>query len=133
MIGKFMDVKIIKSDKGNIALCKSDDVIIHDGQPALGFIANIGYSHHYRRIVLNKAAVCKSFFDIYTGIAGEVAQKFVNYGIRVAISGNFSTYKSKALKDYIYECNNVGFPYFTGNEDEAVKKLGGETIGGMKG
>lgn len=47
------------------------------------------------------------------------------YGYRLAIIGDFSGYTSKALHDYIYECNNGKHLNFVADEDEAVRKLGG--------
>ena len=119
-----MNIKIIEADKGKIALCNSDEIIIKDGQTTLDFFANIGYEYNCNRIAINKSAICESFFDLTTGIAGEVAQKFVNYGIRFAIFGDFSKYTSKALNDYIYECNIHGPLYFVADENEALQKLG---------
>jgi len=55
-------------------------------------------------IAVHKAAITEEFFDLSTSIAGEVAQKFVNYGFKLAIIGDFSGYASKSLHDYIYEC-----------------------------
>ena len=83
----------------------------------------MGYEHDCRDIVVNKTAVAEDFFKLSTGIAGEVAQKFVNYGYRLAIIGDFSGYTSKPLRDYIYECNNGGHLYFVSDEEEAIKKL----------
>lgn len=77
-----------------------------DGQSALDFAVNIGYEYDCRNIVVNKAAIGEDFFRLSTGVAGEVAQKFVNYGYRLAIIGDFSVYTSKPFRDYMYECNN---------------------------
>jgi len=119
-----VNIKIIEADNGKIALCHSGEAIITDGQTALDFFANIGYEHDCRHIAVNKSAICEGFFDLSTGIAGEVAQKFVNYGIRFAIIGDFSEYTSKSLSDYIYECNQNGPLYFVADEHEALAKLG---------
>ena len=120
-----MEVKIVEGNTERIAIISSNEVIINDGQSALDFFANIGYEHDCRNISMDKAAVCEGFFDLRTGIAGEVSQKFVNYGFRLAIVGDFSGYTSKALNDYIYECNKCGPLYFVNDESEALKKLGG--------
>ncbi|MCL2857242.1 MAG: DUF4180 domain-containing protein [Oscillospiraceae bacterium] len=75
-------------------------------------------------IVVNKAAIAEDFFKLSTGIAGEVMQKLVNYGYRLAIVGDFSHYESKALQAYIYENNRGVHLYFVANEKEALNKLG---------
>jgi hypothetical protein len=66
----------------------------------------------------------RGLFKLSTGIAGEVAQKFVNYGFHIAIVGNFSGYTSKPLRDYIYECNNGRNINFVSTEEEAIKRFG---------
>lgn len=58
------------------------------------------------------------------GIAGEVVQKFVNYGYRLAIYGDFTHYTSKPLHDYIYECNHGRHLNFAATEQAAIDKLG---------
>jgi len=114
-----------KTINGKVVIVNSDVPIITNGQSALDFAVNIGYEHDCRDIAVYKSAIAEDFFKLSTGIAGEVAQKFVNYGYRLAIIGDFSGYTSKPLHDYIYECNKGGHLYFAANEDEAIKKLGG--------
>jgi hypothetical protein len=120
-----MKIEIIEADNNKAALCESDVVIIADGQSALDFIASIGHEHGCQDIAISKSAVCEDFFDLTTGIAGEVAQKIVNYHFRLAIIGNFSGYNSKSLRDYIYECNIRGPLYFAETKEEALEKLAG--------
>jgi Domain of unknown function (DUF4180) len=38
-----------------------------------------------RRLILSEDDLGPDFFDLYTGLAGELIQKFVNYRVRVAI------------------------------------------------
>lgn len=48
-----------------------------------------------------------AFLDLKTRLAGEVLQKFVNYGLQVAIVGDVSTgfARSAALRDFVRESN----------------------------
>ena len=114
-----------KTIDGKVVVVNSEASIINDGQSALDFAVNIGCEHDCHNIAINKAAITEDFFKLSTGIAGEVVQKFVNYGYRLAIIGDFSGYTSKSLHDYIYECNKGGHLYFVADEDEAVRALGG--------
>ena len=118
-----MILKIIETESGKVAVANSEEPIIIDGQSALEFVMNIGYEHNCRRIAVNKAAVAEDFFRLSTGLAGEIAQKFVNYRYRFAIVGDFSGYTSKPLRDFIYESNQGRFLYFAANEEEAIKRL----------
>jgi hypothetical protein len=120
-----MTTKTVNTSKGSIVVVDADAPIISDGQSALDFIVNIVYEHNCHNIAVHKSAIAENFFKLSTGIAGEVAQKIVNYRFRLAIIGDFSGYTSKPLLDYIYECNKGGHLYFVSDENEAVKKLGG--------
>lgn len=92
-------------------------------QSALDFIATVGFETGCKRIILNKSAICDDFFDLSTRLAGEVLQKFINYNIKIAIVGDFSSYTSKSLKDFIYECNKGKDIFFLQNEKQAIEKL----------
>lgn len=58
-----------------------------------------------------------------SGLAGEILQKYINYGGRIAIFGDYSRYTSKPLKDFIYESNNGKDVFFVATEVEAVDML----------
>ena len=76
-------------------------------------IMSIKYETDCERIVLNKKAIAEEFFILSTGLAGEILQKFINYGIKFAVYGDFSRYTSKPLKDFIYESNHGKDVFFT--------------------
>ena len=118
-----MTTKTITTVNGNIVIVNIETPIINDGQSALDFIMSIGYEHDCQNIAINKAAVAEDFFVLSTGIAGDVVQKFVNYGFKVAIIGDFSGYTSKPLHDFIYESNKGNHLCFVADETEAVKRL----------
>lgn len=118
-----MVIKMIETKNGKIAVINSDTPIITDGPSVLDFAVNIGYKYDCRNIVVNKAAIGEDFFRLSTGVAGEVVQKFVNYGYRLAIIGDFSAYTSKPLRDYMYECNNGNHLYFVADENAAIGRL----------
>ena len=118
-----MTKKIIESKNGRIAIVNSDTPIIIDGQTALDFTVNIAYEHDCRDAAVNKAAVAEDFFKLSTGVAGEIAQKLVNYGFRLAIIGDFSNYTSKPLHDFIFESNQGRNLYFVADENEAILRL----------
>ncbi len=75
-----MDTKIV----GDIAVINSDTPLITDAQSALDLIASVGFEHMSQRLQ-SQVRISEDFFKLSTGIAGEVMQKFVNYGYRLAI------------------------------------------------
>ncbi|MDR0861258.1 MAG: DUF4180 domain-containing protein [Oscillospiraceae bacterium] len=118
-----MTITTIETAAAKIAVIASDEPVITDGQSALDLAATVDYVHGTQRVIIPKAAICEDFFKLSTGIAGEVAQKFVNYGFHVAIVGDFSVYTSKPLRDYIYECNNGRHINFVTTQEEAIARL----------
>ena len=56
-----------------------------------------------KNIVIPKQLVAEDFFILSTGLAGEILQKFINYGGRIAIYGDYTHYRSKPLKDFMYQ------------------------------
>ena len=118
-----MNIKKIKSNGNEIAVVKSDEIIISDVQSALDFMMSINYETGSHSIVLNKEAVVEDFFVLSTRIAGEILQKFITYQFKFAIVGDFSGYTSKPLKDFIYESNKGRDIFFVSSEEDAVEKL----------
>lgn len=76
-----------------------------------------------KSIVINKNLIAENFFILSTGLAGEILQKYINYGGRIAIYGDYSHYTSKPLKDFIYESNNGKDVFFVATEEEAIDML----------
>ena len=96
----------------NIAVLNSETPVITNIRTALDLMATIGYEHNINKLAISKSAISEDFFDLKTGFAGEISQKFVQYGFQIAIFGDFSMYISKPLKDYMYECNQGSHLFF---------------------
>jgi hypothetical protein len=96
---------------------------LSDTQDILDLMADLWFNGHCSRMAVYKESLNESFFDLKTGIAGELLQKFSNYRFKLAIIGDFSGYTSKSLKDFIYECNKGTLVFFKSDLDSAVKAL----------
>jgi len=114
--------KILAKGK-TIASVNSYELMVADGQSALDLIATMRYETDCDCMVIPSSYFPAEFFILSTGLAGEILQKFVNYGMKLAIVGDFSGYTSKPLKGLIYECNRGNSVFFTGTVEEAVIKL----------
>ncbi|WP_068875631.1 MULTISPECIES: DUF4180 domain-containing protein [unclassified Phenylobacterium] len=68
----------------------------------------------------------EEFLRLRTRIAGEVIQKFVNYGFQVAFVGDVSTAiaESAALRDFVRESNRGRHVWFVADFAELESKLG---------
>lgn len=104
-------------------LVESDEPVITDAQSAIGLLMSAQYDVGSKDIVIPKQLVAEDFFVLSTGLAGEVLQKYVNYGGRMAIYGDYSRYTSKPLRDFMYESNKGRDFFFVSTRDEAVAAL----------
>lgn len=105
-----------------IAELTDDNFIISETQDAVDLLGETG-SNKCGRIIIYEKNLHTDFFDLKTGLAGDILQKFSNYGVRLAIIGNFEKYESKSLRDFMRECNRGKLIYFTDNQDAALLKL----------
>ena len=97
-----MEIQIIQTEGKKIAEIISDKIIISETQDALDLMADAGW-RGAEGLMLNAENFTPSFFDLKTGIAGDILQKFSTYNMRLAIIGDFSAVKSKSLNDFIFE------------------------------
>ena len=120
-----INMTITQIDKNGItcAIVNSDDIVITDSQSALDVLMAAKYDIGTKNIIISKKLIVEDFFILSSGLAGEVLQKDINYGGRIAIYGDYSHYTSKPLHDFIYESNKGKDVFFVGTQEEAVDKL----------
>ena len=118
-------MEIKKFEKNNVvcAVIQSNDVVVTNAQAALDLLMTVKYEIGTKSIAIDKRLVVEDFFILSSGLAGEILQKFINYGGRIAIFGDYTHYKSKPLHDFIYESNKGKDVYFVSTEAEAIDML----------
>jgi len=117
-----MKLNIYRNNVSVIAELDSLNTEICTELDALDLMAEAGQLGA-NKIIIRKSNICKEFFDLKTGIAGAILQKFSNYRMQLAIVGDFSEFKSKSLTHFIYESNRTGRIFFTDTINEAIRKL----------
>ena len=118
-----MQIKVIERNGVKCAAVTGPEKLITDAQSALDVLMSAKYEAGTKNIVIDKKLVAEDFFILSTGLAGEILQKYINYGGRIAIYGDYSRYTSKPLKDFIYESNKGKDVFFASSEAEAVDML----------
>ncbi|WDV46510.1 DUF4180 domain-containing protein [Clostridiaceae bacterium M8S5] len=108
-----------KRGQSKIAIVQNN---IDNIQAAIDVMGNAAYNG-CDKVLIYKENLPEKFFDLKTRLAGEMLQKFVNYKMRVAIVGDFSIYKSKSLRDFIYECNNGNNIFFKDTLEDGLNTL----------
>jgi hypothetical protein len=110
---KFYGNNIIEIIDDNILIKRTDDIF------------SLILSNNCSTIIIKKENIGDGFYNLSTGIAGEILQKFSNYQKRLGIIGDFENIKSKSLKDFIYESNKTGQIIFVKTVEEALKIFNG--------
>jgi hypothetical protein len=105
-----------------IAEITGERFMISQVQEIIDIMADIG-SSGCNRIMIHERNLHKDFFNLKTGLAGEILQKFSNYHVKLAIVGDFSKVNSMSLKDFIIESNKGNMIFFVANIDTALLKL----------
>lgn len=117
-----MKIEIIQINDNSIADVISEKILIRETQDALDIMANCNYQGAYK-IVIKEQNITPEFFDLKTGLAGDILQKFSTYRVQLAIIGDFSKYTSKSFKDFISESNRYRRINFVSSKEEAIKSL----------
>jgi Domain of unknown function (DUF4180) len=116
-------LKYHNSNSGMIAELLPDSVTIMNTEDILQLMVDAGYSHSVQSMIIHAKSLPMEFFELKTGIAGEILQKFSNYRMKLAIIGDFSEIKSKSLRDFIRESNNRKTISFVETLNEALSIL----------
>lgn len=75
------------------------------------------------KVILRHENLHESFFDLRSGLAGDILQKVSNYVLQLAIVGDFSVYESKSLQAFICESNKSNRVVFSGSVEDALDRL----------
>lgn len=97
-------------------------IIISSSEEMLDLLVEAGYQDSIA-FIMHSESLHEDFFDLKTGLAGDILQKFSNYRMKLSVIGDFSGYGSKSLQDFIRESNRTGIISFVASLDEAFSKL----------
>lgn len=117
-----MNIQSYKINGTEIAEIISDEVIIQNADDALDLLGNV-YYQGFDKMIIHQKNLTPDFFDLKNKMAGEILQKFTNYRVRLAIVGDFSTFSSNSLTDFIYESNKGKHINFLTSVSEALNIL----------
>lgn len=93
-----------------------DGPVLRTMQDALDVLGSAWYADA-RLVAIPVAALDPSFFRLSSGLAGEIAQKYAQYGMPLAIIGDLSpfTADSEPLRDFVRESNQGRQLWFAGS------------------
>lgn len=117
-----MKIELHEIGGNRVAEVVSDNILIKTPQDGLDLLADL-YYQDVDKMILYEKNITPGFFDLKTGIAGELLQKFSNYRMQLVIIGDYSKYTGKSIKDFIYESNKHTQVNFVHSMEEAKEKL----------
>ncbi len=101
-----LHLQIHKTPTAEIAEFRADHVLLASAADARDLLMKVR-GERADVIALHVANIAPAFFDLRTGVAGDVLQKFQNYRCRFAVIGDISAYtsKSESLRALVRESN----------------------------
>ena len=98
-------IGIIEDNGVKVAELTGTKGSVQGPQAVHDIIEAVAFNHRVDRVLADRALIGEKFFDLRSGFAGELTQKFTNYRMRLAVFGNFRFIESIALKAFIHESN----------------------------
>ena len=117
-----MTIELIEINGICLAEIVSDNVVLGNTQDAVDLIGNCNYQGA-SGIIVREEQVIDSFFDLKTGVAGDMLQKFSTYRSKLAVVGEFAKLTSKSFRDFVRESNKLGRINFVSTVEEAIQCL----------
>ena len=113
-----MTDRVVERKGVPVLVCAADGPPIADPQDAMDLIASAFTEADV--VAVPAERLDDRFFDLRSGLAGEVMQKFVNYHKRLAVVGDISAHvaRSTALRDLVVESNRGRHIWFVADLDQ---------------
>ena len=101
-----MTAELIEIARERCLVVDAQAPIVRDGDGARDLIEE-AMNHRASMIVVPVTRLDPAFFELRSGLAGEVLQKAMNYGYKFAVVGDISALvaASDALRDFVIESN----------------------------
>jgi hypothetical protein len=106
----------------HILECAADGAPIRTARDATDLMSK-AWEANAKVLVIPVERLDTDFFQLSTGVAGEIVQRFVNYRMRIAIVGDISRYvdESKSFRDFVRETNRGDQIWFVANREELAE------------
>lgn len=117
-----MKTEIHKKESLSTVEIISQEILIKKPEDGKDLFADF-YYQGYEGIVFHGRNISDAFYDLKTGIAGEILQHATNFRVRIGIIGDFDKFKSESLKAFIRESNRKGKYVFKPTLSEIMEPL----------
>lgn len=108
-----MEIKTHQNNGTAVLEITANEIVINNAQDLLDIMSE----YSARKLIFKKESIHPDFYELKTGLAGEILQKASNYGLSIGIVGDFRNIGSKSLRDFIFESNRTGQVVFKDSVD----------------
>ncbi|GAA1512637.1 DUF4180 domain-containing protein [Kribbella lupini] len=93
-------------------------------QDAIDLIGDASYWHQASWVAVRVEDLPEGFFVLSSGVAGEIVQKFAQYGMGLAVVGDVSSYEvsSTPFRDWVRESNRGRQLWFVADVEALEEK-----------
>ena len=115
-----MILKFSNTEEKRFAEVTDEGIVIHTERDVLDLMADCG---EVRSVLIHHKNVAPNFFDLSSGLAGTILQKFATYYMKGALMINRDEIKSKYFSDLMNEHSRSSFFRFFEDRQKAVDWL----------
>ena len=118
--------ELLQWGSDHVLICAPEGPAIDNSQRAIDLIGEAMFAGA-SVIALPASRLGAAFFQLRTGLAGEIAQKAVNYRLKLAVIGDISQHlaASNALRDWVREASRGREIWFEPSLDSLAARLDG--------
>jgi hypothetical protein len=108
----------------HVRQCAADGAPIRTARDATDLISE-AWEERAKVLAIPVERLHPDFFQLSSGVAGEIVQKFATYKMRVAIVGDISRYvdESTSLRDFVREANRGDQLWFVAKREEIAEHM----------
>lgn len=118
-----MNLNVTQIGKEIVAEVEAEGPVVRTPQDALELLAAAQYQHGATCLMLREGHLTPAFFDLKTGLAGDILQKYTNYKTNLVVIGDFDSVESRSLKAFILESNRGRQVAFVQDRAVALKHI----------
>jgi hypothetical protein len=95
------------------------------GARALGDVLTAAFEARATTIAIATGRLDPAFFELRSGVAGEIVQRFANYRLRLAVVGKLPGHAlaSRSFAGFVLEGNRGDGPWFAATLEELGERL----------
>lgn len=119
-----MDSVILEVAGRRVLICAPVGAVLAKPGDTNDFLAE-AWAQEADMLAIPTARLGEDFFELRSGLAGEVGQKFANYRMPLVIIGDITQWiaQSRAFRDYVREANAGNSLWFVADSAELIEKV----------